>query len=221
MSFEQLLSELETMSKALPDDAAGEDDKKIQAAATEGTGGDIGNEGDLDADVDDGHEEDGLDIETEGDDFEEAANSDSDGMTKSFRFTLENGEVVEAEDGTDLVKSLMERINNNEASLTKALETTVSLIKSQGNMIKSLEGKVAKLSGQGRGRKAVVSIVEKQSPALIKSQQEEGMTANEFMTKALAAQAAGHITGNDVARAEAYLNKGMQVPSDIVTKVAT
>lgn len=221
MSFEQLLSELETMSKALPDDAAGEDDKKIQTAAAEGTGGDIGNEGDLDADVDDGHEEDGLDIETEGDDFEEAANSDSDGMTKSFRFTLENGEVVEAEDGTKLVKSLMERINNNEASITKALETTVDLIKSQGNIIKSLEEKVTKLSGQGRGRKAVVSIVEKQSPVLSKSQQEDGMTPNEFMVKALAAQAAGRITGNDVARAEAYLNKGMQVPNDIVAKVAT
>jgi hypothetical protein len=211
MSFEKLLDELETMSKAMPSDDTGEDDKKIQAAAAEGGEGDVSDENE---------NVDGNEEESDDDLSDDEVEVGDENMTKSFQFTLDSGEIIEAQDGTKLVKSLMNRIEKNEGTLTKALGTAVTLIKSQGDMIKSLQEKIGQLSGQGRGRKAVVSVVEKKSAALVKSvQEEEGMSANEFMTKALSAQASGKITGNDVARAEAYLNKGMPIPSDIVSRV--
>ncbi|SDY38987.1 hypothetical protein [Nitrosomonas sp. Nm58] len=210
MSFEKLLDELETMSKAMPSDDTGEDDKKIQAAAAEGGEGDVSDENE---------NVDGNEEESDDDPSDDEVEVGDENMTKSFQFTLDSGEIIEAQDGTKLVKSLMNRIEKNEGTLTKALGTAVTLIKSQGDMIKSLQEKIGQLSGQGRGRKAVVSVVEKQPTALVKSAQEEGMSSNEFMTKALSAQASGKITGNDVARAEAYLNKGMPIPSDIVSRV--
>lgn len=216
MSFEKLLDELETMSKAMPSDDTGEDDKKIQAAAAEGGEGDVSNDDDKNDDVSQDDDDNDLDNGSESD----KEGDDDRGMTKSFQFTLESGEVIEAQDGTKLVKSLISRVEKNEAVLTKALGTAVTLIKSQGELIKSLQSKVDNLSGQGRGRKAIVSVVEKQSTALVKSVQEEGMSANEFMAKALEAQAKGLITGLDVSRAEAHLNKGLRIPDDIVAKVA-
>lgn len=209
MSFEKLLDELETMSKAMPSDDTGEDDKKIQAAAAEGGEDDVNDGDDNVAGIEGDSDEDPSDEELEGDDKN---------MTKSFKFTLDDGTEVEAVNGTELVKSLMSRIDKNEETLAKALGTAVTLIKSQGSMIKSLQEKINQLSGQGRGRKTVVSVVEKQS-TLTKSQQGEGMTAHEFMAKALTAQAEGRITGIDVARAESYLNKGMPIPDDIVARV--
>jgi len=199
MSFENLLDELETMTKALPSDA-GEDDAKIQAAAEDGGDGDGGEEidGDDDDDKDEGEE-----------------------MGKSFSFTLEDGTVVEAQDGTELVKSLMARVENTEGTMVKALGVAVDLIKSQGDMIKSLTDRVEKLAGQGKGRKAVVSVTEKAPATMAKSESQdaEGLTPNEFMAKALAAQAAGKITGSDVSRAESYLNKGQAIPAEIVNRV--
>ena len=217
MSLEKLMDELETMSKALPSGDTGEDDKKIQAAAAEE--GDVdGDEEENDVDTGNEDEENG---ETGSDETADGkARDDDKGMAKSFSFTLEDGTVVEAEDGTELIKALMNRVEKNEGALAKVLEGTVKLIKSQGEMIKSLEGKVAELSGRGRGRKAILSIVEKQSPTMAKSEQSEGMSIQEFMSKAMIAQAEGRITGSDVARAESHLNKGMPVPADTVVKVA-
>ena len=40
------------------------------------------------------------------------------------------------------------------------------------------------------------------------------------MAKALSAQKAGAISGQDVIRAETYLNRGLDVPADIVSRVA-
>jgi hypothetical protein len=218
MSLEKLMDELETMSKALPSGDTGEDDKKIQAAAAE--------EGDVDGDEEENDVDTGNEDEENGEaDSDETADGeardDDKGMAKSFSFTLEDGAVVEAEDGTELIKALMNRVEKNEGALAKVLEGTVKLIKSQGEMIKSLETRIGKLSGQGRGRKAILSIVEKQSPTMAnKSEQPEGMSIQEFMSKAMIAQAEGRITGSDVARAESHLNKGMPVPADIVVKVA-
>lgn len=217
MSFEKMLDELETMAKALPSDA-GEDDENIQAAAAEGSEGDGGDSGEGAAAAE---AEAGADA---GDGAESAAAADDDegedeGMAKSFSFTLEDGTVVEAQDGTELVKALMNRVEKNEQVLGKSLQTAVTLIKSQGDLIKSLQEKVTTLAGQGRGRKAVVSVTEKPSTLAKSEPAEEGMTGSEFMAKAMTAQAAGRITGMEVARAESHLNKGMQVPADIVARV--
>lgn len=208
--FEKLMSELgqlgsaqEEMTKALPADD-GKDEEKIQAAAGEGGLGD----GDAD---DKGGKADG-----DADDKDEP-------MAKSFKFTLEDGTEVEAQDGTELVKSLHARMDANEGNMFKALETAVNLIKGQGDLIKSMQDQIKKLSGEGRGRKAVVSVVEKTSATetMAKSiQQPEGMTSDVFFAKAFTAQREGRISGTEIAMAEACLNRGEAIPASIVQRVA-
>lgn len=205
--YEKLLEELETMAKAMPgDDAA--DDEKIAAAAAEGN---------PDADGDGENDVTGEHAEPDGDEGE-----DGETMGKSFSLKLEDGTELDAIDGTELVKSLMGRVEKNEEAVMKSLGLAIDLLGKQGDMIKSLQAEVKKLAGEGRGRKAVVSVSEKPAAGttMAKSQgADEGMSANEFMAKALSAQAAGRLTGLDVARAESALNKGLPVPQDVVNRV--
>lgn len=210
-AFEKLMGELsqlgtdqETMAKALPADD-GKDEEKIQAAAEEGGldagGGDAGGEGKKKP-------------EGEGDDKP---------MAKSFLIKLEDGTEVEAQDGAELVKSLQDRVEASEGNMLKAMDAAVSLIKGQGEMIKSLGEQIKKLSGEGRGRKTVVSMVEKPAPVattMAKSLTPEGMTPDQFFAKALNAQKEGRITGTEIALAETCLNRGQEIPAHIVNKVA-
>lgn len=213
--YEKLLEELETMAKAMPGDDAADDDKIAAAAANANPDAD----GDGDNDVTGEH------IEPDGDEGAGAEGGDGDGdetMGKSFALKLDDGTELEAIDGTELVKSLMARVESNEGTVMKALGTAVDLLGKQGNMIKSLQDEVKKLAGEGRGRKTVVSVSEKPvaGATMAKSQgAADGLSANEFMAKALAAQASGRLTGLDVARAESALNKGLPVPQDVVNRV--
>lgn len=213
--YEKLLEELETMAKAMPGDE-GADDDKIQAAAA-AANPDADGDGENDVTGDDLNPE-GLGDEGEG----EGDGDDEETMGKSFALKLEDGTELEAIDGTELVKSLMARVESNEGTVMKALSTAVDLLGKQGNMIKSLQDEVKKLAGEGRGRKTVVSVSEKPvaGATMAKSQgAADGLSANEFMAKALAAQASGRLTGLDVARAESALNKGLPVPQDVVNRV--
>ena len=213
--YKKLLEELETMAKAMPGDDAADDDKIAAAAANANPDAD----GDGDNDVTGEH------IEPDGDEGAGAEGGDGDGdetMGKSFALKLDDGTELEAIDGTELVKSLMARVESNEGVVMKALGTAVELIGKQGDMIKSLQDEVKKLAGEGRGRKTVVSVSEKPvaGATMAKSQgAADGLSANEFMAKALAAQASGRLTGLDVARAESALNKGLPVPQDVVNRV--
>lgn len=205
--FEKLMGELgelatsqEQLAKALPADD-GKDDEKIQAAAEEGGTGEGGGEG---GDADAGKE---------GDDKP---------MAKSFTITLDDGTKVEAQDGAELVKALGERLDATEDNMVKALGGAMNLIKSQGDMIKSLGDQIKKLSGEGRGRRTVVSIAEKPAPQaeqMAKSLQVEGMTHDQFFAKAFEAQKAGRINGTDIAIAESSLNRGAAIPEHIVRRV--
>lgn len=217
--FDQMLQELETLAKSYGDADGEQDDKNIQAAAA---GGDADADGDGKNDVtggDTGHAEPDGDENARGE-------GDGDGdetMGKSFSFQLETGETIEAVDGTELVKSLIGRIDHTEETMAKALGTAINLIGQQGKMIKSLQGEMKKLSGEGRGRKTVLAVTEKPAPGagantLAKSEQ-QGMTGQEFMAKALDAQKSGRLTGLDIARAESALNRGIPVPQDIVARV--
>lgn len=199
--FDELLGELETLAKAQP---AENGDDKIVAAAAEGGG------------------------QVEGDENEDKSDGEGEGvggnpMAKSFEVTLADGTKVQAQDGTELVKALQERIDSTETVMAKALETAVSLIKSQGEQIAALGGKIKALSSEGKGRKAVLTVAEKPTVGggtMAKSQQADGITPEEFMAKALDAQKMGRLTGLEVAVAEASLNRGQGVPAEIVRKVA-
>lgn len=203
MSFEKLMAELsslsadqETMAKALPADD-GKDEEKIQAAAGEG-----GSDGDAE------------DADEEGDGGDKP-------MAKSFKFTLEDGTEVDAQDGTELVKSLQDRIAATEVTMAKALGSAVELIKGQASMIKSLSDSVKKLGGEGRGRKAVVSVVEKPAPGASPMAKSEpaGVSHEVFFAKAMAAQKEGRLSGMDIAMAESCLNRGEVIPQSIVARV--
>lgn len=196
-AFDKLLGELETMTKALPAPNM-DDDNKIATAAGEG-----------------------------GEDDEDKDKLDADGkpMAKSFQVTLADGSVVEAEDGTELVKSLLARIDGTEDTLAKALGSAVGLIKAQGEalaantaLVKSLQSKVAELSGEGRGRKTVVSVHEKPGTTLVKSES-EGMTHGEFMAKSNAAFTAGRISGKDFTVIDVSLRSNVAIDPALVSKV--
>jgi len=210
--FEKLLAELqelqsdqETLSKALPSDD-GEGDAKIQAAAA--------GDGEGDGDGKPKGEDDGDGDGADGD------GGDGEPLTKSFTLKLEDGTEIEAQDGTELVKALGARLDATESSMTKALESAIGLIKGQGELIKSLHEQIKKLGGEGRGRRAVVSVVEKPAPGSALAKSEPGaLTGEEFLAKALDAQKAGRITSLDVATAEACLNRGERVPAHIIQRV--
>lgn len=195
-AFDALLGELDTLTKAIP--AVVDGDEKIANA-------DAGNNDD--------------DEDDEGKEGGDAP------MAKSFVVKLEDGSEVEAQDGTELVKSLMGRIDNNEETLAKALGSAVNLIKVQGEqiaqttaLVKSLQSKVSELSGEGRGRKTVVSIHEKPANVMAKSEP-EGLTAQEFMTKSNAAFNAGRISGKDLTVIDVSIRNNQAIDQSLVAKV--
>lgn len=205
-AFDALLADIQAASasndqlaKAMPVDGGTDaDDANIAAAAGEGDG---------DAD-DKGGKPDG--------------DADDKPMAKSLKVTLEDGSEVEAIDGSELIKSLSDRMDASEASIKAVLEGAMGVIKQQGDLIKSLTDKVGALAGQGKGRKAVVSVVEKPAGAaetLAKSHEQDGLTGEQFLAKALEASKVGRITARDVSIAEAAINMGVQPPEAIVRAV--
>lgn len=205
--YDELLEELEVMAKSMEAGADEDDDRE----------GD-----DLDGDGD--GEEDEAEGETESKEKGEAESDDEDGeeFGKSFVMKMENGEEIEAVDGTALVKSLMSRLDETETSMGQALKQTVALVSKQSELIKSLQSEVRSMATSGRGRRTVVNVHEKQP--LTKSDtdadtQKGGLTVGEVMAKAIDAQKSGRITGTDVAVAEAHLNRGSTIPDRILTRI--
>lgn len=154
-------------------------------------------------------------------------------LGKSFQVQTESGETIEAVDGTELVKSLIARLDQadvqrevQENDLTKSLGvikdamlTQTSVIKAQGELIKSLQDQLASFGSAGAGRKSVVTVNDKPEPLMVKSEQNDGVPAQEFMAKAMTAQDKGLITSRDVSVIELSLQKGVQVPAALVQKV--
>lgn len=148
-------------------------------------------------------------------------------MTKSLQVTLADGSVVEAEDGTELVKSLFERFDAQEDSLVKALGGTLNLVKAQGeqlvaqgNLIKSLQAEVARIGNQGAGRKTLVTVHE-QVNTMTKSMQPEqkGPTKEEIMAKSNAAFSAGRITGQEFTMIDVAMRSGFEIDPALAAKV--
>jgi hypothetical protein len=209
-AFDALLADLtalkddgEAMHKSYaPADDNG-DDKNIAAAADDKGNGDLDDDGTND--------KTGKPVvNKEG---EEAP------MGKSFDLTLDDGTKVEAFDATELLKAMGVRQDGVETALTKALGITIDTIKVQGDLIKSLQADVTRLANAGRGRKTAVTINDKIDPASLAKSEPTGMSPGEFMAKALTLQEAGKLTGLEVSRAESYLNRGLEIPADIRSKV--
>lgn len=224
MSFEKLLSdldELQKLQKSAPadekpeaEDAADDADDAGIAAAAADAGGEAAEKA---AEEGEGGEHAEPDADNAGGPSD--GDEDNEPMGKSFRFTLDDGQEVEAVDGTELVKSLMTRFDTTEESMTKALGSAIDLIKSQGEAIATLQTEVKRLASEGRGRKTVVSVAEKPAAATMAKSEPAGVSGEEFMAKALDAQKAGRLTALQVSVAEASLIKGLAVPADIVKRV--
>jgi hypothetical protein len=187
MSFDKLLAELEAaqadnavLAKSIPA-ASEEGDKKIAKAS-----------------------EDGDDKENDDEDGEEGEQ-----MTKSM--VLDSGDEVLLVDADAMLKSLdalAVKADKHEEIFVKSLGQTLALVKSQGLMIKSLSDQVAKLGGQGAGRKTVLSVNEKQqvtADGLLAKSQPDGLTPQGFLLKSNAAHDAGKITGRELATIDVAL----------------
>lgn len=205
MSFDKLMAELQqaatdqdTLAKALPTDD-GKDDEAIQAAA--GEGDEAGKSGDA-ADADD------------------KSGGDDKPMAKSFEVTLADGTKVQAEDGTELVKSLTARLDKSEADMAKVAGAVVALVKGQAALIKSLGDQVTKLSNAGRGRKTVVTVTEKKDGGepLAKSDG-AGMTVETFLAKSQSAFDAKKITGVELTTIDVAARMGVPVDPGLISKV--
>lgn len=211
MSFDKLMdtmSELDELRKAL--DEQGEQEEQDEQAANS-----------LDEDEDEDEEDE-----------------DEDGtVAKSFRVTLEDGQEMEAFDGTDLIKSLTDRLDTQEAeskthseAVLKALGMAVDTLSGlqaqvvkQGKLIKSLNRTVADLGGQGRGRKSTLNVHEKpgagSSNKQLRKSQQGDVTPQEFLAKAEALLDQGKIDPIDLVKAEAVLNRGGTPDEALVRKV--
>src|ERR1019366_1884844 len=197
-AFDALLGELETMTKALPADDGS--DKKIQAAAEGGGEGGEGEDDNLDAD--------GNPI-----------------LGKSMTVMID-GKQVEAQDGTELVKSLIARCDDTEDVIAKALTSVVNLVKAQDvrakaqdELIKSLQGDLKRIGGEGKGRKTLLSITE--STSVLAKAEDTGLSAVEFMAKANVAFEAKRISGADLNFIDVALRerKANVIDQSLVAKV--
>lgn len=167
---------------------------------------------------DDEDDEDGDDAAIEA---AAAADGDKPTFGKSFEFVDDAGAKHEAVDATEMLKSLFARVDTVDEVLAKALTSMAGSLKAQGELIKSLSGQVQSLSGQGRGRKAVLSVVEK--PAIgemTKSQSEAGVTPEQFFAKANAAFDAGKISGKDLNVVSVCLRGNHPIDPALVQKIA-
>jgi len=146
---------------------------------------------------------------------------------------LEDGSDLEAFDGTELVKSLAQRVElaesalkQNEGQVLKSLNAAVDLIsaqsvklKEQGELIKSLEGKVTTLGKTGRGRASIVTLTEKPQLETVNQSQNATIGGEELINKALGAMKAGRITGLEASGIETRIRMGVKVDPALIAKV--
>lgn len=199
--------ELETMMKAdgdkddkggSADGDADADNKKIQAAADDG-------KAKSDAGCDD---------------------KDDKMLGKAMTIKMADGTEVEAFDGTQAIVELTQQNADLREAMTdmqKAFGAAVEVIKAlrtqvadQGTLIKAFGDKVSTAVASPAGRRSMVSIVEKLSPAESKTTEQPKATAQSVMMKARALCDAGKAPWEILPRIEAYQGRGMIAPPDLL-----
>lgn len=243
MSFTALIEDLEALQKAKPhsEPDGDEGDEKIRAAAGEEAAAKAEASADDKAappaksakdEEPDGDEDDGSD---DPDNYDETED-DGKPFGKSFGVTLADGTEVEAYDATEILKSFDARIGSQVTELD-LLKAEVAALKArdipsadaikaevekvlvaQNDLIKSMQAQIAALGAEGRGRKSLLNVHEKPVAAGTEARPETP-SSEALMTKALIAQKQGRITGQDVARLDAYLGRGLQAPPEILARL--
>ena len=203
--FDALIGELDTLAKSMP---STEDVDKIRAAA--------GEHGEPDGD----ENEDGP---GDGDGDEDEDEEGGEPMAKSFRIQDAAGNEFEAVDGAALIKGLMAQQSTQQEQMTKSVRGLVGIVQKQDALLKSLIAKVEELGGQGRGRKSALSVHDRSDAggeSMAKSAP-AGPSSHELLAKAsvLCQQGKGGISGTDVARIEARLNRGEPIPPELVARI--
>jgi hypothetical protein len=212
--YDKLLEELGAIAKAMPGyEAQDGEEERIRRAAADGA--------DMDGDDD---EDDDDDKDGEGEEV----------FGKSFRVTMPDGGEAEVIDGTAVVAKLGASLKETQDGFSSVMRKSMkvmsefnaaiakrdAVIAKQGEMLKSLSETVERIGGEGRGRKAVVSVSEKRSGDFGDVNKADGITPAEFMAKSRAAFEAGKITGGDLMRVEAYINRGISPPAEIISRIA-
>lgn len=211
--FDELLAQLtavqeeqSTLAKALPQEG-GEDDKAIQAAAAEAAKG-----------------QQATNANAANPEDETGESS----LTKSLTIGEQTYDVVDAEALIKSLEGLDGRVTEQEAVLAKGIEALIGLVKGQGDMIKgqgdlikSLQGKIAELGNQGVGRKTMLSVTERQTSGehLAKSQQEDGMTKEQFLAKSEAAWNAQVISGVEFSSVDVALRTGNKLDPNLIQRI--
>lgn len=201
-SFDELLKSLgevvdstDNLVKALPE-ADGDDAAVVAAAQDAGVNTDAAAAGDGDEDEDE--------------------NVDGEDLAKS-----QTGD--DLVDATDLLKSLMARQDTTEGALAKALHGLTGAMSKQNDLIKSLQSEVATLRNQGRGRKTMLNVADRQPIGeLAKSAAAEDgkITPADLLAKSQAAFAAGKISGVEANTVDVCLRNSWPIDASILTKVA-
>lgn len=165
-------------------------------------------------------------------------------MAKSFSIQTEDGATIQVQDASDMLKSLTTRLDEHAASTQVTLESVVSVVKGQGellksltdkllasektvseqsDLIKSLRGDMEKLGTTGAGRKSVLAVAERHTATstdvMAKAAMPEGVTTDDFFAKALDMQREGRLTGVDISLAESCVNSGRPIPEPLVKRV--
>jgi hypothetical protein len=243
MNFQELtkaIAEQSVLAKSLSA-APVDDDKKIAAAAADGAaaGGDTGTV-DSDANADN---EDDEDKDKDGD----AGGEGGGDLVKSFSLQLENGEVVEAQDATELIKSLQADIDTEKQGraadteqFLKAFGDTIGIVSDLAESVKSANEKVADAHAQivelkkqnetlakslaafgneGRGRRSVDVTVHSKPPVNGEADKDVELSRPELLAKSLAAMKAGRISGAEASKVEAALNMNVKPNKEIMSRI--
>jgi hypothetical protein len=197
--FDKLLAELsqeaenqETLAKSLAAPAA--DDAKIAAAAADG------------ADKTNPEDEEDLTKSLDGVNAAAAAAGVA---------------VIDGEEFAKSIDSLGGRMSAAEDVLAKAMDSALGMIRIQGDMIKSLNDKVTALSGEGRGRKTVVTVTDRHTAGepLVKST--PAYTVGEVLAKANTAFDAKKITGLELTTLDVALRNGTPPSESVLARIVS